>query len=66
MLVADDGALISVVYNEASRTEALAPGCVLLIYSPAFQTGPQEVTEAAGFPLVTDLAGTSIRVTVDR
>ena len=62
-LAADDGPVIS-VYNEADRIQPLAPGSILLIYSTEFPIGPQAVQEADAYPLVTELAGTSVQVTM--
>lgn len=54
------------VYSESnlSSLEGVAPGSNILIYSGDFPVGPPAPQTAAGFPLATSLAGTSVQATV--
>ncbi len=53
------------VFSEVDRNSSLiAPGSVILI-SAGYQIGPLIPQTALGFPLLTSLAGTSVRVTVN-
>jgi len=54
------------VYNESSLGSlAVAPGSNMLIFSGGFPVGPPIAQTSVRFPLVTMLAGTSVRVTVN-
>jgi hypothetical protein len=54
------------VYRESARsaTDRVAPGSNVLIFSGIFRIGPVTPQTAAGLPLVTTLAGESVKVTV--
>lgn len=54
------------VFNDASRSSpynGIAPGSLIQIGTPGFQVGPAAARIAPAFPLVTELAGTTVTVT---
>src|SRR4051794_40364855 len=56
------------VFNDASRSSpysGIAPGSLIQIGTSGFQVGPAAARIAPPFPLVTELAGTTITVTVE-
>jgi len=63
---AQDAAGIYGVYNEGSLDagDGIAPGSNILIFSGQFAVGPAVPQTAPTYPLVTTLAGTSVRATV--
>src|ERR1700760_2267191 len=52
------------VFHEAARITPVAPGSVILIFSGTMAVGATTPRQAPNFPLATNLAGTSVRVTV--